>query len=243
MDIPRPQAVRRLADVLKERSDFTPQWQVRTETLPSGQITFTGLENPKIGKIERVVISKPDGTPIYDQYHIEEGPADKDGKRSPAQGAIVVPWYIEGREVQVGLITAFRSAPRDLVTGEKGIMSREIPRGIGGITEADTEIAKRQLGEETGKVAIEVVRLGHINPNTAFYSTGSTAFALKVDPAIKSALRPDSKEPIMRSAFEPYSAVRAMIGRDEIICGWSLSALAKFDVYMEGIDLLRQTSA
>ena len=229
--------IKRLADVLRENPAFKPGWRHLEETMPDGTMLVTGLENPRFGKVERVVVCRDDGIPLFDQYEIEEGPVNKDGKRALWSGAVIAPFF-EDDGLYVGLIERIRELVIDPKTGEQGkYMSTEFPGGISKPSETPGETAVRELGEETSKVAKKFYNIGKINPNTAFYVTdGVPVFAAEVDPAIRSHLRPDSNEPILRCKFLPYSDARKKILEQEVYCGWTLSAFTLLDVLFESLN-------
>ena len=229
--------IRKLADVLRQNPAFKPGWSHMEETMPDGTRLVTGVENPRFGKVERIVICRDDGTPLWDQYQIEEGPVNKDGKRALWSGAVIAPFY-EDNGLYVGLIDRIRELIIDPKTGEQGkFMSIEFPRGISRPSEKQGETAVRELGEETSKVAKKFYNIGKINPNTAFYVTdGVPVFAAEVDPAIRSHLKPDSNEPILKCNFLPYSEARKKVLNQEVYCGWTLSAFAMLDVLFESLN-------
>lgn len=221
-----PRLVRPVAEVLKEHGTFNPGWKILRETLRDGREVVTGIENPKFGMVRLVVVCDGNGKPIFDQYQLEEGPAGKDGKRPLTSGGIILPYFRVGETLHVGLIERFREIVYDPVTGLQGVPSLELPRGFSKLSDSSDEAyMRRELGEETGKVALSMRWIGRVNPNTAFYATGVPVLAVEVDPVIRSNLRPDANELILKCDFPPYKDVQ----RDKIFCGFTLSAFALFD--------------
>lgn len=228
--------VERLEDVLRKYPNFKPMWRHLVTEMPEGIFLVTGLENPKYGKVERVVVCKDDGTPLFDQYQIEEGPADEQGRRPYSSGSVIVP-YFQQDTVYVGLLNRIRELVIDPKTGKQGsTIALELPRGFAKLAESHEDTAIRELGEETSKVAKKLVKLGRVNPNTAFYVTpGVPIFAAEVDPIVTNYLKHDQREPILKCSFIPYKDVRRKIYNKEIYDGWTLSGLAMFDVYLESL--------
>lgn len=228
--------LKKIEDVLKEHPEYNRGWEVLGANI-GDKVIITGIENPRYGKIDLWVNCKDDGTPIYDQPVITEGPADKDGKRPTASAAIIVPYLVKDNSLEVGLIQSYRAVVRSPETGSSGYKSWEVPRGFSRITEVPEKTAIRELGEETSKVAKKIYRLGNekagVNANSAFYATHITAWAAEVDPSIESLLKPDSKEPILKCEFKKYKDVREMIAQGQIGCGLSLAGLMLFDTFLE----------
>lgn len=117
----------------------------------------------------------------------------------------------------------------------KGTFSIELPRGFSKKDELLQETVRRELGEETSKVAKKIQYLGEINHNTTFFSTYDQVFAVEVDSLITSHLQPDSKEPILRCNFLPYNEVEEKIKENEIYCSITISALKLFDSYLKDL--------
>ena len=110
----------------------------------------------------------------------------------------------------------------------------ELPRGFSNLGERVEETALRELGEETGKFGNSMIFIGRVNPNSAFYTTsGIPLYAAEVNPNIKSKLKPDAKEPILKCTFEPYGEVRKRIKDGQVFCGLSLAGLCLLDNYFE----------
>lgn len=227
--------IKRIADVLREKPDFKSGWNSIEEPLPDGRRIVTGIENPRYGKVERVVVCKDDGTPLFDQYQISEGPADAQGRRAYSSGAVIVPYFVQD-ELFVGLITRIREVVIDPSTGQQGrYTSRELPRGFSSFGERPSDTAVRELGEETGKHVRRLDYLGKVNPNTAFYVTpGIGIYAAETEPGIVNYLDPNSKEPILKCEFAPYPQVRKDIMEQKLFDGFTLSGLMLFDSRLIG---------
>lgn len=204
--------IRRLKDVLKENPKFPKGWQADK---------LGGLSNPRFGSIRPIVVCKDDGTPIWDQYEIEEKP-----------GAIVVPYHYgpDGKEIYIGLITCVRAVVADKETGVQGnVKSIEVPRGFGIGTETPFQTAVRELGEETQYVVQDLKLIGEENPNNAFYKNyGITAFSALIKPDCLSKFRSESKERILQCVFHPVEEVVAMAKAGQIFCGLTKAALFDF---------------
>jgi len=201
--------VRKLSDVMKEFPGFHPGWIQKEDG---------GLENPKFGSVERVVICKDDGNPIFDQYEIwEKG------------GAIVVPYYFE-RQIRVGLISLIRVVVADPKTGEQGsVVSVETPRGFSIGEEVAATTAIRELGEETQRVVRSLELIGRVNPNTAFYGNfGIPVFAIEVDREKFSNLQPEATEKIFQCTFYTKQEIENLIREQIIFCGLTKSSLMDF---------------
>lgn len=223
--------VEKLTDILRKHPEFKQGWHASEEALPNGTRVVTGLENPKFGIVERVVVCRDDGQPMYDKYQIAEGPVLSDGTRKAS--AVIVPFFREEGTLYLGLIKNLRELAINPETGLQGYVSTEFPRGFANLEDAtDEETAKRELGEETGKVAKTINKIGRVNPNTAFYATSLWVYAVEVDPIIKSGFKPDQTEIILKCEFVPYADLRQMVAQQEISCGLSLSALMLFDSYL-----------
>ena len=221
--------IRRLTEVLKEHPSFKPGWRALKESSRDGDVAV-GFDNPGFGRVEGVVVCDGEGRPVYDQYQIEEGPADADGKRRKASGAIIVPYYLRDGQVQLGFIVRLREVVRDPATGNQGRESLEFPRGLRNAGDSsDLATAIRELGEEMHGVAKSAERIGGVNPNTAFYVTsGIPVFSVELEPARVRRSSEDAGEHITRSEFMSLKKTFEKVARGEIFCGLTLSALALF---------------
>jgi hypothetical protein len=193
------------------------------------------FECPSHGKIEHVVVCDDDGLPKYDQYRIWEGVKRNDGKYPLVSGAAVIPYYKTGECLFIGILSKIRPIVHDTNAGRSGgFVSLEIPRGFQSVFDSDSgATAIKELGEETQLLAKKIFQIGKYNPNTAFYVTpGIPIFAAEVDPSIKSNISPDATEPILSCNFILFEDVKRMIKRGEIIDGFTLSAIACFESYV-----------
>ncbi len=229
--------VRDIVDVMNENPDFSPGWKPVEQTLPDGRKIVTALDNPSFGSHRIVVVCRDDGSPLYDVPQKEEGPLNNEtGRRPLSSGAVIVPYFSSSSQLyHVGLIRTIRPLVTDPSTLTQGnYQSLEVPRGFGKLKEDSDATAVRELGEETRRIAKDLHRIGRVNPNTAFDVTpGIPVFAAEVDPTIVDYLRPDSKEPILKCEFYPYSEVRKMVSGGDIYCGLSLAALMLFDTHLQ----------
>jgi len=196
-----------LEDVLKTHPNFKPQW----EELPYG-----GLENPKFGRLSHIVVCKDDGTPIYDQYMIEEQP-----------GSIVVPYDNNNEVIRVGLVKQERPIPEREYT--------ELPRGFGREDENALETAYRELLEETGLKASKdgVKVLGRINFNTTFYKTDVPVISIAFDNLDDMGNPEGDKfaERFIKVAPHNFDQVKDLMAKEEIECGITQAALFRFASY------------
>lgn len=233
--------VRPIAKVLEEHPEFKDKrgWKEITAEV-DGKKTVVGFQNPQRGEIRLIAVCKKDGTPLFDQYQITEGPVDESGNIRCKAGAVVIPYFEKDNQIQVGLLNRIREVLRDSETGKQGAQVIELPRGFGDLADAtNIETARRELGEETGKVALSVVKVGELNPNTAFYVTSSASvFAVRVDPMVVNYANLDAKEPILRCEFHPYDDVRRKVASGQIQDGFTLSALLMFDVAVHDQQLM-----
>ncbi len=234
--------IRTVSEILNEQRQGTHPtfrfgWHTLEERVSDGTSVVTGIENHRFGRVERVVICKDDGSPLYDTYQIEEGPADAQGRRALSSGAVIVPYFVKENEMYIGLIERVREIVKHPSTAKQGdYVSLELPRGFGSLGEASDETAIRELGEETCRVAKGIYRLGRVNPNNAFYTTpGVSVFATQVDPQIVDHTKKDATEPILKCSFYSSEEIDSRILRQEISCGWTLSALKLFDCYKRNL--------
>ena len=199
--------VRLLEDVLKAHPDFKPGWVERP---------YGGMENPKFGRLSHVVVCKDDGTPIYDQYMIEEQP-----------GSIIVPYDEKDGIVRVGLVTQERPIPEREYA--------ELPRGFGREDETALQTAYRELLEETGlKVSGEDIRLlGRINVNSSFYKTDIPIVAIKFYSLDEMGNPEGDKfaERLVKASPYNYNQIKDLIAIEKLECAMTQSALFRFISY------------
>jgi len=203
--------IRRLADILKENSEFVPQWKHK-----KGALT-----NPKFGSIEQICVCDDFGTPKWDQYQIKEN-----------KGAIIIPYFesqnsSDNYRLYVGLIKCERFVPEDK-DKKQGIISLEFPRGVGEKCEDYITAAKRELFEETGKKALQINKIGEINPNTAFYVTSIPVYQAEIDRSKSETIKNDGFENILKAEYFPVQDVVKKVGNGEIVCGLTKAAFMHF---------------
>ena len=100
----------------------------------------------------------------------------------------------------------------------------ELPRGFGESNMSDKDNAIRELYEETGLVAKEILHLGRIYPDTGALFSYAEAFLIRVE--YGSPCSKDKEEPIL--GFEWYSLedLKALIKEGKICDGFTLSTLS-----------------
>lgn len=198
--------VKTIEDVLKGDSNYKPEW----ESLPYG-----GMENPKFGKVEHVVVCNENETPLYDQYIIHE-----------KEGAVILPFERQSGIVRVGLITRNRHA-----SGKNYV---EVPRGFGIGSETTYETAIRELFEETGlKAKGNIIVLGRINPNNAFYKTDFPVAVVELDKIkAKSCPSTDPAEFINNIKAYRFSEIQKLQRDGLLECGITKAALFEFGCFM-----------
>lgn len=208
--------VKKLADVLKEHPDFVHGWNPGKD----------GMHNEKFGFVEPIVVCKDDGVPIWGQYQIYE-----------IHGSVIVSYYRQDEKIFIGLITIVRPVVKDPETGEQGnYKSLEVPRGFNLGEETTLGSAKRELGEETGRVLKQIYEVGQTNVNTAFCGTDgseNTTWVAEVDPHITEKLDPGADEKILKCEFFPLNEVMGMLRNKKIICGLTKSTLIDFVAHMQ----------
>lgn len=203
--------VKPLEKVLQTHPDFKPNWK---------NDLYGGLENPKFGKLTHIVVCKEDGTPIFDQYMIEEKP-----------GAVIVPYDKHKGTIRVGMITEERFIP-----GKRYVA---LPRGFGKDNESELEAAYRELFEETGlsNGNLEdkaILVLGRNNPNTAFYKTDFPIVAAKFS-RLEEIMNPKGDkfvEKIQKVRPYSFSEIRELEKTGQLECGITKAALFEFGCYM-----------
>jgi len=199
--------VKLLEDVLKTHPDFKPGWIEKP---------YGGMENPKFGSLSHIVVCKDDGTPIYDQYMIEEQP-----------GSIVVPYDKKDGITRVGLVTQERPVPKREYA--------ELPRGFGREDETALQTAYRELLEETGlRVSKEGVRLlGRININSSFYKTDVPIIAIGFENLDEMGNPEGDKfaEKLIKAAPYDHDQIKDLIASEKLECAMTQAALFRFMVY------------
>lgn len=211
--------IRPLEEVLKEYPDFKPGWKS----------SEAGIENPKFGSIKRVVVCNDKDEPLFDKYEIHEQP-----------GSIIVPFYFYTDGAHLGTIERVRDVIIDSEIGKQGsVVSIEFPRGFAKGDEPLEETAKRELTEETNSVTSKIKYLGSINPLTSFYADqkANEVFAILIDYdeygkiKDKGLSEEAKKEGILSANYLTLNEIDNLIKNNEMFCGLSQSAVAKFKAF------------
>ena len=127
-------------------------------------------------------------------------------------GAIALPILENG---DVCLVRNFRHPIRK--------WSIEIPRGFGKHGESPLDTAVRELREETGLEAKEMLSLGFVTPDTGVLATRAELFLARDCRRMTSVER--SKEAIKEILVKPYQQVVQMAIKGEIEDGYTIAAL------------------
>jgi ADP-ribose pyrophosphatase len=172
------------------------------------ELVYSDPENPWL-KLYFDQVQFPDGG-LGRYNRIVEGMGDP--------GVAVLPISSRG----LGLVFQYRYAIGHTVW--------EIPRGYG---DSDNPVreARRELREETGLDAKEVIALGTIHPNSAVFATRVELFAAKCDPtSVKSTT--DGREYVEFRWFS-VEEIMQLIEANELSDAFTLSAL--FRAKMRGL--------
>ena len=220
-----PLILRKLADVLKQHPDFSPQW-----FLPGGG-PFVKIANQRgLGEIEQVVVCQPDGTPLWDQPAWTE-----------AIGAVTV---VVNKKGEIGLIKNFRPIPLEAgvkatyperaAFGQHGRVFWEVPRGFPVKAESPEQAAVRKTAEKIGLPVLNVEKIGEFNANNAFFVHNIPVFVAEVDEDWQGKVPGDINEKIFQVKFYRPEEVKRMIKDGRIQCALSLAALQLFFVVRGG---------
>lgn len=209
--------IRSLEEVLKTHPTFKPGWEVKS---------YGCMENPEFGRLTHVVVCKNDGTPIYDQYMIEE-----------QKGTIIIPYDDKEGIIRVGLVTQERPIP--------GGEYFELPRGFGKEKETALETAYRELLEETGlRVLSEGIRyLGRININTSFYKTDISIIAIEFKnlDEMRDPKGDKFAEKLIKVAPYNYIQIRDLDAQEKLEDGITKAGLFRFILYKPNFLLSQKT--
>lgn len=127
------------------------------------------------------------------------------------QGCAVLP-LLNG---DVVLIEHFRHATRS--------WHWEVPRGFGTAGLSDEENAAKELREEIGAVADEVIALGEVHPDSGTTGDHVSLFAARI-----SGTGPlDKAEGIRRCLTVPFAEAEAMVGDGRITDAFTIAALMR----------------
>lgn len=167
--------------------------------------------NPAFGCVEHILVCK-DGIPVYDQYRIFEN-----------KGAVAVPFMLKNGQMKVGLVGVQRPvAEMDCST--------ELPRGFAKVLESIEQTAARELLEEGGMTATEVIYLGEGNANTAFYATRIPVYAMRVDEKFIS--KYIDPEIVKKLQWYTQDELDDIILENQIKCDLTLAALRMFEAFV-----------
>ncbi len=131
----------------------------------------------------------------------------------PASPVVVLPVF----EDHILLLSHYRHSLRDRVW--------ELPRGFGCYGLTAEENAIKELREETDRVPVSMERLGCICPDTGLLSTKANAYLAWLS-EIGSSHNTDVEEAIDCAQMFPLDQVKQMIQNEQIIDGFTLSALS-----------------
>lgn len=122
---------------------------------------------------------------------------------------------------QVVLVRQYRHGTRDLAL--------EIPGGIVDPGDRPEEAARRELLEETGFAAREIVPLGFVHPNPAFLD--NRCFSFLAEGVERVALQDQDEKEDIEVLLKPLDDIPAMIRSGEISHSLVISAFYRY--YME----------
>lgn len=130
---------------------------------------------------------------------------------TPEQGCVVLP-LLDG---QVVLIEHFRHATRS--------WQWEVPRGFATPGMEPGANAAKELREEIGAVALEIVPLGELHPDTGVTADRVSLFAARIE-----ALGPlDTAEGIRSSVTVPFAEAEAMVADGRITDAFTIAVLMR----------------
>lgn len=176
------------------------------------------LGNPKFCTVRHVVVVEVDenGKPtkaLYDKMQIEEGSV---GSKNP--GAIIIPWYPGNdpatEKFFVGLIKRERPV--------RNTNALEFPQDYSDPNEETTKTAVRELLEETGLSAVEIIKLTPVCPEPDWFPKAPDVFAAQV------------KTPLKKNSPLQFFSIRNNLHfTEKIDSGTSLGALVRFITWLE----------
>ena len=135
-------------------------WRTKVFLTSPSQASLITLDNPRFGKVEHMMVCKPDGTPLYDRYVVTQNP-----------GVIIVPY---DEQFRVGLMEQYRPGHETSFTS--------LPMGFAKLTEQDQrEAAVRELRQEFGiEVDLDsLVDLGQNNLDPGSHQSFDTIYEVR----------------------------------------------------------------
>ncbi|MGW1073669.1 NUDIX hydrolase [Streptomyces sp. NPDC002537] len=99
----------------------------------------------------------------------------------------------------------------------------EVPRGMGEPGATGAETAVRELAEELGTRATEVIPLGLVHPDSGLLGDHVELFAARVERTGEL----DAAEGIRRTVTRPWPEVADMIDRGDITCAFTIAAFTR----------------
>ncbi|MFC5145860.1 NUDIX hydrolase [Streptomyces aureoversilis] len=127
-------------------------------------------------------------------------------------GAVVLPLTPAG---EVVLVEHYRHATRS--------WHWEVPRGMGAPGATGAENAVRELAEEIGADATELISLGHMHPDSGLIADRVELFAARIDGFGS----PETSEGIRRIVPRPWPEVAEMVATGEIACGFTIAVITR----------------
>ncbi|MEV4501956.1 NUDIX hydrolase [Streptomyces klenkii] len=127
-------------------------------------------------------------------------------------GAVVLPLTTTG---DVVLVEHYRHATRS--------WHWEVPRGMGAPGATGAESAVRELAEEIGAEATELISLGRMHPDSGLLGDHVELFAAR----IAGFGPPETSEGIRRIVTRPWPEVSGMVAAGEITCGFTIAVLTR----------------
>ncbi|GGX60751.1 NUDIX hydrolase [Streptomyces hiroshimensis] len=127
-------------------------------------------------------------------------------------GAVVLPLTRAG---DVVLVEHYRHATRS--------WHWEVPRGMGSPGATGAENAVRELAEEIGAEAAELISLGRLHPDSGLLGDHVELFAARIDGFGS----PETSEGIRKIVTRPWPEVAEMIAEGSITCAFTIAVLTR----------------
>ncbi|QLE74427.1 NUDIX hydrolase [Streptomyces rectiverticillatus] len=131
---------------------------------------------------------------------------------SASPGAVVLPLTGTG---DVVLVEHYRHATRS--------WHWEVPRGMGSPGATGAENAVRELAEEIGAKAGELISLGRLHPDSGLLGDHVELFATRIDGFGS----PETSEGIRRIVTRPWPEVAEMVAAGTITCAFTIAVLTR----------------